>query len=214
MPTKEPFQYALEPREVEPGMRWLALRLKNIGTQNLTALDVKLNSLDAYSISVGGTGSYIALLEPQEEKTRAFQVSANITTQVYASVDGYEDGQPFHWESPALRIQVGREVAELLSMFAITEPYPPAGEHIRCEATLRGLQPSEGLSLEFWIDTPDGGIEELARMATKQMAAGEQTAYSVEFTPEEEGAYTVHAYLYDGVRRIGHETDVVYVVKG
>lgn len=214
MPTKEPFQYALEPREMEPGMRWLALSLRNIGSQNLTALDVKLNSLDAYSIGVGGTGSYVALLEPQEEKTRAFQISANITTQVYASVDGYRDGRPFHWESPALRIQVGRDVAELLSMFAITEPYPPAGERIRCEATLYGLQPNEGLNLEFWIDTPDGGIEELARMATQQMAAGEQATYSVEFTPEEEGTYTVHAYLYDGVRRIGHETDVVYVVKG
>lgn len=211
MGIRYPIQYDLNPKTIDVGRRWLTLELENIGAENLTGLDVRLNTLDVYSISVYGTGSYISALDPNEEQMISFQVSANSTGSVYVSIDGWRDGESFHWESPGVLVTVGREVAELGSLFAMTEPYPPLRKTIRCEANVRGLAESEGLRLEFWADTPSGEFEELATVETKQLSAGEEARYAAEITPEEEGLYTLYAYLYDGVRRIGREVETVYV---
>jgi hypothetical protein len=213
MAIRYPIEYDLSPKSVDVGMRWLTLTLKNIGAQTLTALDVRLNSLDVYSINVYGTGSYISILEPGEEQVLAFQASANYTTSVYVSLDGWEDGGRFHWESPAILVTVGQEVAELATLFAMTEPYPIRGEMIKCEASIRGLAKSEGLDLEFWAETPGGEFQELAKIETKELAAGEEARYSAEITPDEKGLHTIYAYLYDGVRRIGREVEYVYVIE-
>lgn len=211
MTIKYPIEYDLSPRNVDPGLRWLTLKLKNIGVETLTGLDVRLNSLDTLSLSLLRDSSYISVLSPNEEQVLPFQVSANATTSLYASLDGWKDGKAFHWESPAVLVTVGREVAELVSLFAITEPYPPLKKTIRCEATIRGLAQSEGLRLEFWADTPTGEFEELATVETKDLSAGEEARYSAEITVEEKGSYTIYAYLYDGVRRIGRKTEYLYV---
>jgi hypothetical protein len=204
-------EYEVTPTSIEPGMRWLTLRVKNVGSETLTGLDARLNSLDAYSISVYGTGSYISVLSPGEEHIIPFQVSANTTTSLYATLDGWQKGELFHWESPATIVNVGQEVAELVSLFAITEPYPPTQTVIRCEATVRSLTPSEGLNLEMWANTPSGAFNELAIVETKALGAQETARYTAEFTAEEEGTYTIYAYLYDGVRRIGRRTEHLYV---
>ncbi len=211
MGIRYPIEYELTPDSVDKGSRWLTVSLKNIGNDDLTMLDVKLNSLDVYSIAVLGTGSYVAALKPDEFKTLPFQISANSSGSLYISVDGWQDGDPFHWESPALRLKVGREVAEITSLFALTEPYPLLGENIRCEATLHGLAESQGLSLEFWAAAPSGDFQELADIETKTLDEGETVSYAAEITPEETGLYTIYAYLYDGVRRLGRETEYVYV---
>jgi len=211
MTIKYPIEYELTPKNVATGTRWVTLTLKNISDESLTGLDVRLNSLDAYGLNVYGTGSYVSILSPNEEKEIPFQVSANRTTSVYTSVDGWRDGNPFHWESPAILITVGEEVAELVSLFAMTEPYPPAKKTIKCEATVRGLAESEGLRLEFWADTPGGEFEELATVETAELDTGETARYTAEITVEERGSYTVYAYLYDGMRRIGRKTEHIYV---
>jgi hypothetical protein len=211
MAIKYPIEYTLKPRSIDAGRQWMTLRIKNIGANDLTALDVRLNSLDAYSLSVFGTGSYISLLRPNEEREIPFQVSANQSANLYVTLDGRENGQRFHWESPGLPITVGKEAAELVSVFAMTEPYSYIGERIKCEATVRGLGYSEGLTIEFWVDTPGDRFEELAVVETKALSAGEEATYSAEITPDEEGLYTVYAYLYDGVRRIGRQVEHVYV---
>ena len=69
MAIKYPIQYELNPKGASAGMRWLTLSIKNIGNENLIGLDVKLNSLDAYDIYVYGTGSYVAVLKPGEERS-------------------------------------------------------------------------------------------------------------------------------------------------
>ena len=211
MATRFPLEYEIKPKSVPAGMRWLTLRLKNIGTEPLTGLDVRLNSLDAYSISVYGTGSYIAVLSPGEERLIPFQVAANRTTSVYATVDGWQDSDTFHWETPGMLVTVGEEAAELVSLFAMTEPYPTLETTIQCEAVIRGLNPSEGLTLEFWADTPSGEFEELASVETKALDEGEETRYSAEITVSEKGSYTIYAYLYEGVRRIGRKMEHIYV---
>lgn len=148
-----------------------------------------------------------------EERELPFQVQANATTSVYASLDGWKDGEDFHWESPAVLVTVGEDVAELVSLFAMTEPYPVVGKRLRCEATIRGLAQSEGLTLEFWADTPSGDFEELATLETTRLPVGEEAPYVTEITPEEEGSYAMHVYLYDDARGIGHAMDHVYVTK-
>lgn len=208
---KFPIEYQLTPSAVESGRHWVNLSLKNIGPEELTGLDVNVNSLDAYSISVLGTGSYISILDPDQEEQLPFQISASRTGSVYVTIDGWKDGERFHWESPAIFLRVGEEVAELSNLFAMTEPYPVLGEKIRCEATVRGLTQSEGLTLEFWADTPGGEFKELALVDTKPFAPGEEATYSAEISPQDEGLYTIYAYLYDGVRRIGREVEYVYV---
>ncbi len=210
MGMRYPLEYELSPKRIEPGVRWLTLRVKNVGTQALTSLDVRLNSLDAYSISVLGRGSYIAGLAPTEERVLNFQVSASFSTSLYVSVDGWQDGETFHWESPYVPLVVGREVAELVSLFAMAAPYLTLKEKISVEATVRGLAPTDGVRLEFWADTPGGEFEELADVETKALSDGEQATYSAEFTPQEEGVYTIYAYLYDDGRRLDRETEVVY----
>ena len=211
MTTKHPLEYELTPKEIDTGRHWMTLSLRNIGAQELTGLDVNLNSLDAYSISVLGTGSYVAMLGPDESLELPFQVSADRTGRVYVTLDGWQDGERFHWESPEIPVTVGAEAAELVSLFAMTEPHPVVGEAVRCEATVRGLSETRGLGLEFWADTPGGAFEELAIVDTKPLGEGEEVTYSAQITADEDGLYTIYAYLYDGIRRIGRKFETIYV---
>lgn len=211
MPTKYPLEYELHPQNVSAGMRWLTLRIKNASSEELTSLDIKLNSMDTYGVGVYGTGNYLPILEPGEEEAIPFQISATHTTRLYVSVDGRRDGTSLYWESPAIRVVVGREIAELVSLFALTEPYPEPGERIRCEATVRSIEHSEGLHLELWADTPGEEFLKLAQMETQALDAGEEAQYAAEFDVDQEGVYTIYAYLYDRARRIGREIDHVQV---
>jgi hypothetical protein len=211
MAMRYPIQYEITPDSVPVGTRWLNVTLQNVGTEDLTMLDVRLNSLDVYALSVYGTGSYIAILKPDEKRVLPFQVLASATASVYVTADGWRDGDPFHWESPGIRVTVGEEAAELVSLFAMTEPYPLLGEHIRCEAAIRAIADSESLTLEFWLETPSGEFEEIATVETKGLVAGEQARYAAEVTPEEHGLYTVYAYLFDGARQIGRELETIFV---
>jgi hypothetical protein len=211
MPIRYPIEYDLNPTSVEPGWRWLILTLRNIGSESLTGLDVQLNSLDSYNLRAMGTGAYIAELGPNQERVHPFQVAANLTANVYVSVDGLQDSELFHWESPTTLIGVGKDLAELAGLFAMSEPYPPVGQKVRCEATVRGLTESPGLRLEFWVDTPAGEFDAIGEVETKRLGAGEEATYAAEFMPDEEGLYTVYAYLFDGIRRIGRRTEHVLV---
>jgi hypothetical protein len=211
MALRYPIEYELTPKNIQGGRRWMSLRLKNVSSDTLTALDVRLNSLDVYSISVYGTGSYVSVLEPEEEVVLPFQLQANSSGSLYISTDGFRDGVSFHWETPAVPITVGAEVAEIVSVFAMTEPYPLLGDRIECEATLRGLQETEGVTLEFWAENPSLDFEAFHTIETKALSPGETVRYSAEFEPEEKGLYTIYAYLYDGARRIGREIEHVSV---
>jgi hypothetical protein len=112
-----------------------------------------------------------------------------------------------------MRLPVGRKPAELKNVFVMTEPYPPLGGPLKVEATVLGLQQSEGLDLEFCAESPSGQFQELAKIETKRLSPGEKVQYSAEITPKEEGLYTVTACLYDNFERVGRETDYVYVQK-
>jgi hypothetical protein len=201
----------LNPPQIATGTQWLTLQFKNIGTRTLTGLDVRLHSFDTYSISVLGTGRYISALAPNEERLLTFQVSATSSARLYVSVDGRQGGASFHWESPYIPVVVGQEVAKLVSVFAMTEPYPALGQRINVEATVRSLAQAEGLRIELWVDTPGEKFEELAAVEAKALAPGQTATYATEIIPEEPGLYTLYAYLYQDGERLDRETEVVYV---
>jgi nitrogen fixation protein FixH len=95
----------------------------------------------------------------------------------------------------------------------LSNPYTEIGKTISVEATIKGLQKSAGLKLEFWVEPPSGKSEEQAKIDIKDLPVGEEARYTVEFTPKETGHYTIYAYLYDGWQRIGYKTESIYARK-
>jgi len=214
---KYPFEYELTPETVEKGSRWVTLNLKNIGDKELEQLDVRLHSADTSHILVTTTGEYIYKLKPNEQSIVSFQVFGGTlfegTTEVYFNVMGRLQGQFFSWESPLLNIRVAGAAGELESLFVLTHPYTTVGKTFDVEATVKGLDKNEGLDLEFWVDMPSGKSEQLAKIKTKALSAGDKMTLSTKVTPKETGFYTVYASLYDGYRRIGRKTSTVWVQK-
>ena len=211
MATKFPIRYSLVPKTVNEGQHWVTARLENLSTEDLTNLEVRLNSIDTWSIYVHGQGDFIPVLRHKEEQEVHFQISANATGRVYITVDGERIEGAFHWESPDISIEVGKPVAELVSLFAMSQPRVPLGEPITFQATVRGLAPSRNLVIEFWVDTPKGESKSLAKEGLGRLTAQQVVEPAVELTPEDEGIYVLHAYLYDGPRRIGHEIEYLSV---
>jgi hypothetical protein len=214
---KYPIQYELSPTEMDKGRQWLTLKLKNTGRQTLRRLAVELHSLDTFYlfplIFPFGIGHYIGELKPNEEREVAFQVNAQGSGEVYATIIARKDGDYFSWESGWTHISVTEEKAEIGRLLVLSNPYTKIGETLSVEATIRGLQKSTGLKLEFWVETPSGKLEEQATIDLKDLPVGEEARYTAEFTPKETGYYTIYAYLYDGWRRISHKTDNIYAKK-
>jgi len=215
---KYPFEYVLDPKELEKGTNWVTLKLKNIGNKTLKNLDVELHSLDTYCLTVYGAGlfglgHYLQDLGSNEEKEMVFRVNAIGSADAYATIKGRRDGKPFWWESGWTHISVIEEKAQIGRLLVLSNPYTIIGKTISAEATIKGLQKSTGLKLEFWVETPSGKFEEQATIDIKDLPVGEEARYTAEFTPKETGYYTIYAYLYDGWARIGYKTESLYARK-
>jgi len=214
---KYPIEYELSPTEIGKGKQWLTFKLKNTGRQTLKRLDVELHSLDTFYlfplIFPYAFGHYIGELKPDEEREVVFQVNASGSAEVYATIKARKNGYYFSWESGWTHISVSEEKAEIGRLVVLSHPYTTIGKTLSTEATIKGLQKSTGLKLEFWVETPAGKLEEQATIEIKDLPVGEEARYSAEFTPKETGFYTIYAYLYDGWRRIGHKTDTIYARK-
>lgn len=213
-----PIEYELNPKELEKGTNWLTMKLKNIGSRTLKNLDVQLHSLDTYNLAVYGqwwigAGQFIPELGPNKEKELVFRVNAIGSAEVYATIKARKDGNNFWWESGWTHIKLNEEKAEIGRLLVLSNPYTTIGKTISAEATIKGLQKSTGLKLEFWVENPSGKSEEQATIDIKDLPVGEEARYSAEFTPKETGYYTIYAYLYDGWRRIAYKTESLYAQK-
>lgn len=217
MRLKYPIEYELNPTEIDKGKQWITLKLKNIGNKTLKRLDVELHSLDTFYLFPlffpFGIGHYIGELEPGEEREVVFQVNAQGSAEVYATIRAPKDGGYFLWESGWTHITVIEEKAEISRLLVLSHPYTTIGETLQVEATIKGLGKITGLKLEFWVEPPSGKFEEQATIDIKELSVGEEARYSAEFTPKQTGYYTIYAYLYDGWRKIGHKTDSIYAQK-
>ena len=209
---KYPIEYELSPETLEKGTQWLTLRLKNAGDDSLHNLDIKMHSTDSLQISFRNPSDYIYRVQPDEEKFLSFQVDAHGTTALYFSIRYFKEGGSFHWDSPWIREQVLGDVAELEGIL-VSNSYGAIGKELEIEATVKGLDNSEGLRLVFWTDTPSGKYEELAEIKTKKLSRGEEVSYTANITPKEKGYYTVYANLYDNSQRIGRDSDTIWIEK-
>jgi len=211
---KYPIEYELNPTEMDKGKQWLTLTLKNTGSKTLKRLDVELHSLDTFYlfpfIFPSGIGHYIGELKPNEEREVDFQVNANGSADVYATIRARKDGDYFGWESGWTHISVSEQKAEIGRLVVLSHPYTTIGKTLLAEATIKGLGKGTGLKLEFWVETPSGNFEKQATIDIKELSVGEEARYSAEFTPKETGYYIIYAYLYDGYKRISHNTDSIY----
>jgi hypothetical protein len=143
----------------------------------------------------------------------AFQVDVRGSTALYITIRYFKEGGSFHWDSPWIRKKVLGEVAELESVL-VSNPHGFIGRELEVEATIKGLDDSDALDLEFWVDTPSGKYEELAKIKTKKLSSEEEASYSAKITPKEEGYYNIYASLYDNnFRRIGRDSETVWVEK-
>ena len=214
MRLKYPIEYELNPTEMDKGKQWLTLTLKNTGSKTLKRLDVELHSLDTFYlfpfIFPSGIGHYIGELKPNEEREVVFQVNANGSANVYATIRARKDGDYFWWESGWTHISVSEQKAEIGRLVVLSHPYTTIGKTLSAEATIKGLRKGTGLKLEFWVETPSGNFEEQATIDIKELSVGEEARYSAEFTPKETGYYTIYAYLYDGYSRISHNSCSIY----
>jgi len=195
------------------------LKLENIGREDLIYLDIQLHSLDTYNLTVYGTGlfglgHYLPHLKSNEEKELVFRVNAVGSANVYVTIKGRgARNRYFTWESGWMNLKVSEEKAEIGRLLVLSNPYTPIGKTLSAEATIKGLQKSKGLKLEFWVETPSGKSEEQATIEIKDLPVGEEARYTAEFTPKETGYYMIYAYLYDGWRRIGYKTESIYARK-
>ena len=209
---KFPFEYELSPNTLEKGTQWLTLWLKNIGDESLHALDLTMHSADSHQISFRNPSGYINRLQPEEEIFSNFQVDAHVTTALYFSIRYFKEGGSFHLDSPWIRNKVLGEVAELEGIL-VSNTYGVIGRELEAEATIKGLDNSNGLDLQFWVDTPSGEHEEIAEIKTKKLSPGEEASYTTKITPKEVGYYTVYASSYNNGRRIGRDSDSLWVEK-
>jgi len=215
---KYPFEYELNPSEIEKGSNWVTLKLKNIGNETLSDLDVQLHSVDTYNLSVFGSwfygaGQFITKLGPNEEKDLLFRVNAVGSADVYATIKMSKDGKYSWWESGWTPMHVSDEKAHLESLLVLSNPYTTIGKTISAEATIKGLRKNGGLKLEFWVENHSGKNEQQAAIDIKELPVGEKSRYTAEFTPKETGRYSVYAYLYDGWKRIDHKMNYIFAMK-
>ena len=78
---------------------------------------------------------------------------------MYVSIRGRNNGDQFYWDSPWIREEVlGAELESIL----VSNLYGTIGKELDVDATVKSLDDSEELRLEFWTDTPSGKYEELA----------------------------------------------------
>jgi hypothetical protein len=204
---KHPICYSLEPAKIDKGSHWIRLNLKNIGSETIVNLDIKLLSEDTFNLNVITPYKWLTRLDPGEETSIPFQVHARRDTDIYFSINGLKGQEYFHWESPSVKLKVGLEAAQIDSLFIIEKPYTELEEKLIVEAVVKGNKNCEELELEFLADIPAGGFEELGRIQINKLGADECEKYSVEFMPYNTGLYIAHAHLFYLNRIIDRESD-------
>jgi len=213
MPIKDNIRYEINPREIEEGRKWVTVTLENNFLDRIMAVSIELYSTDSMAINVIGSGEFVPLLEHNEETIIPFQLVASKTTELYITVEGTKDGTPFYWVSPFMTIQVGAPVAEIASLFVLTEPYPILTKELEAEATIIANTRVVDLRARFWVDTPRGEYLQVSEDRIFSMEKDEVETVSATYLTDEEGLHRFYVYLYDGTELLDKETDTVVVIE-
>lgn len=202
----------LEPREVIRGKSQVSLKIKNIGEEEIETLEIGLSSLDQSLLEVQDSLKWLSNIHPGETAIIPYDISAFSTTKVHIKIFGYLGDERFSWQSPAIRLKVGDEVAQLDTLLIQGNANQKVGRRVEVETTIRGLKPDSKVRLDYWVNMPNGVFTQLEETG---IDINEESVIKskIEFTPESEGLYTVYAYLYDGIRQIDRDIDKVLITK-
>lgn len=213
MEVKYPIEYEVEPERLEEGNHWLTVKLRNVGDEDLKLVKAQLNSLYSSNFIVDGLPKSFMELKRNETEEVPFEVTAFKTGDISVSLVAHRGmgGPPFYWESSPIPVVVGREKAELKSMFILTHPHVKLGETLEVEAMVHSVEDDEGLTVEFWIQTLGGPTVALKKVELKGLSAGEDEQAFASLKVERKGYHTVHAYLYDETGRIDYKSDTILV---
>jgi hypothetical protein len=206
-----PISVKVVPRQVKQGTSEIELRIKNLGKNKLETLEVGLNSLDQRLIEVDDPNKWVNKVDPDETINIHFTLCAHRSAMVYAKIFGYIGEERFEWESPALRLKVGEEAAELSSLLILGESSREAGT-LKIETIVKVMKPNTQVTLDYWVYTPSEEYLKIGEITTSILQPGE-TKQVMEYIPDKKGLYTVYAYLYDKNRQIDRQSDKVYITK-
>jgi hypothetical protein len=213
MAYNPPFEYSISPERIEPGTHWVSIHLKNIERQPMMNMNVRLISNDPLRIQPLDRGGYINLLNPCEERVVPVQIEANQGSWVYLHIEYWLDDEMFYWESPNVWLKVRRDPARIMTLFSIKGHQLNLGEEIPVEATVTADLPVDDLHIDFWIETADGKFETFQSIDIDHMDAGEVRTITSSFTPEEEGLYSIYAYLFDEKRRVDRKIEQLRITE-
>ena len=147
MEVKYPIEFEIHPERVDKGTHSLAIKLRNIGDEDLKYVKVDLNSLDSHGLTVYGTYKTIEEIKHNETEEISFEVDAYRTTDIYIILTATKGIGSFYWESSPISLVVGEERAELKGLFILSHPHPLVGSTAQIEAIVQGLETSESLRL-------------------------------------------------------------------
>ncbi len=211
--VKYPLEYEVEPERLEEGNHWLTVKLRNVGSEDLSLVKVQLNSLDSSSFIVDGLPKSFMELKRDETEEVPFEVTAFKTGDISVSLVARKglSGPPYYWESSPMSVVVGKERAELKSMFVLTHPHVKLGETLEVEAMVHSMGDEKGLVVEFWSQVDGGPTVALNRAELRNISPGEDESVFTSLKVEKKGYHTVHAYLYDETGRIDYKSDTILV---
>lgn len=203
--------YTIKPTNIDIGERWITVELENISRNALQNLSVKIQSLDTFGVEVIEGSRFIPQLVPETNTAVHFRVKALFTARVYVSIEGYENDEPFYWESMPQRLKVNEDIAEIAYFITENKPKILLDDKVESEIGILSKQNIKNLRVEFWVEDPEYLIEEVDMTTIENMSAGDMKIVSTTFTPEKKGVYTIYAYIYKGIRRIGTEKMFILV---
>ena len=210
MMRRLPISVYMTPREINKGTSTIKIQLKNNSDRRLETLEVGLHSLDQSLIEVENPEKWINAIEPGESIAVPFTVSAHRSAMIHTRIFGYMGEERFEWQSPPIRIRVGEEAAELISLLILGDSLRIVGDTLNVEATVRALKHNVQVTIDFWVNTPKEKYTKIGEITTSVLQQGD-TKHLIEFTPSETGLYTVYAYLYEGSRQIDRQSDKVFI---
>lgn len=211
MPVKQNISYDIIPREVNEGRKWITVVLENKGNKDISGASVELHSTDSSAISVRSTGEFVPNLSQDEEVQLPFQIDAKRTAELFIVLDGIQESRPLHWLSSFLTVSVGEPVAEITSLFVLTEPYARLSTELEAETTLRAHAKVGNLTARFWVETPDGDLLNLGEENISEMDEGDIETVSTTYVTAAEGLHRFYTYLYEGDKLLERKTDRILV---
>jgi hypothetical protein len=213
MAINPPFEYSITPEIIEPGTHWVSIHLENTGKQPMMNLDVRMISNDPLRIRTLDRGGYINMLNPGEERVVPVQIESNRGAWVYLHVEYWLEDELIHWESPNVWLKVRRDPARIMTLFSLEGPQYNVGEKASVEATIVATRPTDPMRLDFWVETAAGEFESFKSVDVNSIENGEYKTITTSFVPDQEGLYSIYAYLFDGNHRIDRKIEQIRVLE-